>query len=136
MKQLILSLLLFISFSCFSQVLKPQLVGVWDLTNANNPKHFTDTWELTENDVFNELKWCCEASKTDSLIADENGSWVIKNDTLIITVTNEMQGGKKTIYPKPQIMKLFIKKENSYFLLYPFKNGKKEEIVLKLEKRK
>ena len=123
------------SLLLFSFLIKQkELVGIWKLTNANDPSKFSDTWELKENQTFNELKQCCEGSNIDSLISDETGTWTLKKDTLIITGTGEMHKGEKIIYPKPQTMKFLTKKQDKHFLLTPIKKGIIQNITLKLEK--
>jgi hypothetical protein len=82
----------------------PLVVGIWKVTDYDNPSKFEDFWELKENGVFNELKNGHEELKKDTLVADESGTWKYESDSLFLTVTSEITNGKRENYKTPQYL--------------------------------
>jgi len=107
------------------------LLGIWTVTDFNNPNRFEDTWEFKSNGVFNELKYI---SDLDTIMApDENGTWNVKDNELLITVTGEHHNGNQLIYEKPQVMKFEIsRKEDEYILDVIEDDGASDGTIIKL----
>ncbi len=122
MKQLIIVFLfLCSSVYCQSQeiikVRKPKidLVGVWNLTFISE-SYAAKCWEFKTDGVFNVLEGIQDGDTI--LVPDENGTWLIKGDKLIITITGEATNGKQKLYEKPQVLEFDVIND-------------KEEIILK-----
>lgn len=112
------------------------IVGIWTLTELNNPNKFENTWEFKSDNVFNELKY-----KTDgdtNLVPDENGTWSLENTTLKLTITGEKINGKQKLFEKPQILKFDVSKKGTNYILNVInrKVRVKNPIKLQLTKKK
>jgi hypothetical protein len=111
---------------------KIKLVGIWILTDFNQPDKFEDIWEFTSNNIFNELKFKADGDRT--LVPDGNGTWILKENKLTITVIGESFNGKKNLYKKPQVMHFELSKEGDDIILIVVRTGKTD--VLRLTKKK
>lgn len=109
---LILILTMIIHSSCVPSIKEKEkldsstIIGIWTVTDFNSSEKFEDTWEFKEDGVFNELKLKGSESSEHgdgSLIADENGTWKMQGDTLMIIATGEYSKGKPYLYDDPII---------------------------------
>lgn len=109
----------------------PPLIGIWTLTSFDNPTAFTDTWEFKANGIFNELKYVNDGDK--KMSPDENGSWQLRADTLIMTVIQEYHNGILVKYEKPSIAHFLVEQiEQDYklTLLYnSYESHRKESAI-------
>ena len=134
MKNILSILLILISLNVSCQSARDEkinLVGVWILTDYNNPDRFKDTWEFTTDNIFNELKF--KADGDTPLVPDENGTWLLKGEKLTITVTGEDTRGEQKLYKKPQILEFEItKRGEDYVLSVPVDGGASDGKTTKL----
>jgi len=100
---------------------KIKLEGIWTLTDFNNPDKFEDTWQFTSDNIFNELKHKADGDET--LVVDENGTWILTKKNLKITVTGEDTKGEQKLYAKPQVMEFEISKDGNDLILNVLVDG-------------
>jgi hypothetical protein len=96
------------------------MTGIWTVSDYNDTKKFSDTWEFKENGIFNELKLKGEEDSEfgdGSLIADENGTWTLINNVLTIIATGEYINGKPFLYDEPITWTFKVIKEDEILRL-------------------
>ena len=132
-KSLIVITILTIVIWCLQAQLGFQvdLLGVWTVTDFHDPNKFEDTWEFKANGIFNELKY---VSDGDAIMApDENGSWNVEDNELLITITGEYHNGNQVRYEKPQVTKFKVSKGNDEYILDVIEeNDASDGTILKL----
>lgn len=131
MKHILSILFILISFTGSCQTSSGErinIVGVWTLTDYNNPNKFENTWEFTTDNVFNELKYKSDGDTT--LVPDENGTWLLEGKKLTITVIGEDVNGEQKLYEKPQILELEVIKKGENYILLVFVDGKTTKLRL------
>ena len=96
---------------------KINLIGIWVVTNYDNPNTFKDYWEFKSDGTFNELKYKTEGGDN-SLTQDENGSWILNKNHLNITVTQEEHNGKQVLYEEIQSLEFLIFTEGKDYILH------------------
>jgi len=123
-----------IGFSQTEIVTEFEMIGIWILTDFDQPEKFRDFWEFTSDGIFNELKYKSDSDTT--LVSDESGTWNIINGKLKITVTREDTGGQQKKYSQAQIIEFEISKEVEDIIIYPILGNsinmdKKDKLRLK-----
>lgn len=91
------------------------LVGIWTITDFNDPDQFEDIWEFTAAHIFNELKYPFDGAP--NLVPDETGTWLLLGEGLQITITGEDINGTQENYETPQVMEFEVIVDGSEVIL-------------------